>query len=157
MEAGAVARDALALDPDTPTVQLDKAAADRQPQPRAIALARQRAIELAKLFKDPVVIGWGDADPSVGHGDAHLRSIYSDVHADAPPIREAARVVEEVEQYLPHPCPVHVDRRQVGWDLACQLDLLAAYQGAHDVYGLGDHLLQIGGFAAEAQTVRLDL
>src|SRR5690348_6915341 len=82
-ESGSLARRALEV--DLAPVQLDELPGQREPEPRALGLARVVAPDLAELLEhEPLVLG-GDADAGVAHRDLDLRRVElrRDVHPPA--------------------------------------------------------------------------
>jgi hypothetical protein len=83
------------LDRDRPALQLDHALRDRQTQPGTALLARARIVDLLELAKDPLLIGVGNAEPSIAHGQLELAVGRRRADFDFASIGEFDRVADE--------------------------------------------------------------
>ena len=82
-EGGAAAQGAREM--QLPTHQLHEVSADRQPEPGAAVLARDRRVGLHELLEEPFLRGVVDADAGVAHGEAEghrVRVATNDAHRD---------------------------------------------------------------------------
>src|SRR5690348_1274512 len=73
----------LALEPDRAAVQFDELAREREAEARAFLLAGVIASDLPELFEHRVLIGRGNADAGVAHGDLGKRAGAPRRHVDA--------------------------------------------------------------------------
>src|SRR5689334_6029789 len=91
----------LALDPDTPAVQLDELAREREAETGALVLLGVVRPDLAELFEHRVEIFRGNADAGIAHGDLDLavQTLAAHLHA-ATLAREFHGVGEQIEQDL---------------------------------------------------------
>src|SRR5215203_1727224 len=94
--------------------ELDELLRNREAKAGAAELPADRAVHLIKTLEEPRQLLRGDADPRVGHGEAHAPAAGTNLQPNSPLRRELYRVVEKVEQDLPQPVRVaHDDAGQI--------------------------------------------
>src|SRR5262245_26709473 len=86
------------FDGDVPAHSFDKRSGERQPQASTAMLSCMTLVDLVKLFEKATLLIEGDADTSVGHGDANALGVLviDGIDADAAFVRELNRVADEV-------------------------------------------------------------
>src|SRR5262245_31141651 len=89
----------FAFEPDSPTMELDEPASQREPEPGALLLARVVVPDLAEFLEHRVLVFLGDANAGVLHGDHREVIIAPGRNVDAPAVgREFDGVGQQVDE-----------------------------------------------------------
>src|SRR5438270_6374697 len=107
----------LAVDPDTPVVQLNESLRKREPETCALALTGTHP-RLLELLKDPLLILGRDARAGIRNRHKNLTVDLGGLQIDVPSRRrELHRVREKVEDHLPNSPLVALDEHRARIEL----------------------------------------
>src|SRR5579863_10157242 len=105
-------------------MQFDVIRYQRQSEPGALVATTEPAVYLVKRIGDLRDLIGGNADARIGDADNRATTLDSCAHSHSTAgRRKFERVRKQIQDDLAEQARVHLDRRQIGGDLALEADL----------------------------------
>src|SRR5829696_5653436 len=116
---------------DSPAVRVDEVADDRQTQPRAALRARASRVHTVEALEDAGQVLGSNPDPGVRDLQPLAPVGGACAHRDAPGVRVAHRVLDEVREDLPEGGRIHPNVGRTGCDTRDEREVLLRRRGVH--------------------------